>query len=277
MASNKPESDVTDAKAPQEATAIKKNKPEKKGSNRTASKKSAPGNGSLDVDAALTRSEAYFIKHKEPIIGIVVGIIVVVGLFFFLRSQVRTNEQKAQTYLTQGAALMAQKDYDKALNGESKYPGYLKIIKNYSSIVPFMSTDASNIAKMCAGLCYAKKGDTKKAIKYLEDFKPQGDKTLSAQGLAALANCYASNKQLDKAVSTFKKAADQADNDALSPLYLLEAGKILESQKKKSEALKLYTQIKEDYPGCFYSALQPTSDGSLGAPLIDRYIERVSK
>lgn len=277
MASNKPESDVTDAKASNEAQATRKNKPEKKGSNRTTGKKAAQGSGSLDVDAALTRSEAYFIKHKVSIISTVVGILVVVGLFFYLRSQVRTEEQKAQTYLTQGAVLMAQKDYDKALNGDGKYPGYLKIIKNYSSIVPFMSTDASNIAKMCAGLCYAKKGDTKKAIKYLEDFKPQGDKTLSAQGLAALANCYASNKQLDKAVSTFKKAAAKADNDALSPLYLLEAGKILESQKKKSDALKIYTQIKEDYPGCFYSAMQPTSDGSLGAPFIDRYIERVSK
>lgn len=244
----------------------------------TSTKKtSSKANGALDVDDALTRSEAFFIKHKKSILGVVAGIIVIVALGFYLVNDKKKTEAQAQTYITQGAQYMAQKEYDKALNGEGKYIGYLKVIKKYSSIVPFMSTDASNIAKMCAGLCYAKKGDMKNAIKYLEDFSPKGDQTLSAQGLAALANCYASNKQADKAVETFKKAASKADNGSLSPLYLMEAGKILESQNKKAEALELYTQVKENYPSSFYSALQPTQDGSLSDALIDRYIERVSK
>ena len=63
----------------------------------------------------------------------------------------------------------------------------------------------------------------------------------------ALANAKASLGQLDEAVSLLTKAAAEADNSALSPMFLIQAGDILESQGKKAEALKLYEQIKEKY------------------------------
>ena len=64
---------------------------------------------------------------------------------------------------------------------------------------------------------------------------------------------------------TLKKAAKLADNNSLSPTFLMQAGEILESQKKNKEALELYLQIKNNY----YESL-PYQD-------IDKYIERVSK
>jgi hypothetical protein len=49
-------------------------------------------------------------------------------------------------------------------------------------------------------------------------------------------------------------------------MCLVEAGKLLESQEKKAEALKLYEQIKNDYP---------TSTMVVGSPAeIEKYIER---
>jgi tetratricopeptide (TPR) repeat protein len=70
---------------------------------------------------------------------------------------------------------------------------------------------------------------------------------------------------LDKAVETLKKAADKADNNSLSPTYLVQAGEILESQGKKDEALKLYQKVKEKYMN------------SMAYQTIDAYIERVSE
>ena len=78
-----------------------------------------------------------------------------------------------------------------------------------------------------------------------------------------LGNAYAHVNQLDKAVSTLKKAAEKADNNTLSPTFLIQAGEILESQQKKDEALKLYQQVKEKY----YA--------SMAYQTIDAYIERV--
>ena len=59
-----------------------------------------------------------------------------------------------------------------------------------------------------------------------------------------------------------KKAAKMADNNTLSPVYLIQAGEILESQGKKAEALELYQQVKEKY----VNSMQYQS--------IDKYIER---
>ncbi len=87
---------------------------------------------------------------------------------------------------------------------------------------------------------------------------------ISPAALGALGNAYAHINQLDKAVSTLKKAAEKADNMSLSPTFLIQAGEILESQGKKSEALQLYQTIKDKYVN------------SMQYQTIDAYIERAS-
>ena len=66
--------------------------------------------------------------------------------------------------------------------------------------------------------------------------------------LGALANCYATNGEYDKAISTFEKAAKKADNKLLSPYYYMQAGIIYESIDKPAQALKIYKLIKAKYP-----------------------------
>ena len=53
--------------------------------------------------------------------------------------------------------------------------------------------------------------------------------------------------QIRERAATLIKAAELADNNTLSPQFLIQAGEILESQGKKDEALKLYEQIKAKY------------------------------
>lgn len=237
-----------------------------------AKQKSNASADALNVNDALNRSEAFVIKYKKQfLIGLATLIIVVGGGLLLKSYYFEPREAKAQTLLTQGLPYLAQQDYDKALKGEGKFPGYIKIAAQYSF------TDAGNIAKLYAGEAYAHKGDIKNAIKYLEDWSPASDRSVSPSGLSTLANCYAANKQVDKAIDTFKKAASKADNPALSPLFLLEAGKLLEHQNKKDEALKLYQQIKSDYPTSQLSVPQGAPNGVIGDAEIDRYIERASK
>ena len=232
-------------------------------------KQNKQANASLDVNDALSKSEAFINKYKKSIIAAVVALLVIVGGGYSLKKfYLDPREDKAQSLLTLGEQYLAQEDYDKALNGEGRFPGYLKIAKDYSF------TDAANIATLQAGLAYAHKGDYKNAIKYLEDFSPKSDKSISPAAIAVLANCYAAEKQVDKAIETFKKAAKMADNDALSPLYLLEAGKLYENAGNKDEARKLYEQIKSDYPQSQLAVPQPTQDENIAEPEIEKYIER---
>lgn len=232
---------------------------------------------SLDVTDAISKSEAFVIKYKNKLIAGIVAVVVVVGAFFGAKAYIDSRNEEAQSLCTDGLAYLAQGDYEKALKGEGKFPGYVKIADQYGM------TDGGNLAKLYAGLCYyhsnadLKDGKkVKKAIEYLESWSPKSDHSVSAMGLFALANCYAADNQIDKAISTFEDAADKADNEALSPLCLLEAGKLLEKQGNKQKAAKLYRSIKEDYPASQLAQPQGTPSGVIGDAEIDRYIERAS-
>ena len=199
-------------------------------------------NQALDVNDTLAKSEAFFIKYKKQVITAIVAIVVIVGgSFAYVYGYSKPREEKAQECLgiVMQKYVMTQ-NFELALKGEGKTLGLIKIADKYSS------TDAGNIAKYEAGVCSYQLGKTKDAIKYLEAFSTKGDETVSAQALSVLANAYATDKQLDKAVETFKKAAKATDVPALCSQALFDAAIILENQNKKDEALKLYQEIKAD-------------------------------
>ncbi len=228
-------------------------------------------NQPLDMNEAISQSEAFVVKHKKSLIIGITALVVLVGGFFAVQyGFLKPREEKAQTLLALGQNYFANGEWDKALNGDGNtFPGYVKIANDYSF------TDAANLAQLYAGLCHANKGEVKEAIVALEAFSPESDVTVSPTAVAALANCYAADGQLDKAVATFQKAADMADNVALSPVFLIEAGKLLENQKKYDEALKIYNEVKNKYPNCAQATPAPQNGKVVGAE-IDKYIERAT-
>lgn len=220
---------------------------------------------------ALATSSAWLETNKKSLIGITVTLFVVIGAYLgYTKLYQEPREERAQSLCTQGLGYLASGDYATALDGEATFLGYLKIADEYAG------TNGGNLAKLYAGLCYAHQNKYAEAINYLEDFDTKGDQSVSAMALYALANCYAAEGSLDKAVSTFKDAAAQADNNALSPMCLLEAGKLLESQGNAAEALKLYEQIKNEYPTAQQAAVTSVGNAAFAAE-IDKYIQRASK
>ena len=154
----------------------------------------------------------------------------------------------------------AQDQFEQALNGDGANDlGFLKVIDKYSG------TKTANLAKLYAAICYANTDKVAEAIKMFEDFDARDDQMVSPAALAALGNCYVKNGDSQKGAETLVKAAQKADNDAVSPLALRQAGEIYESLNQPEKALELYQQIKDKY---FRSPL---------AGEIDKYIERVSK
>lgn len=212
------------------------------------------------AEETLNKSEAFFLKYKNAIIGAVVALIVIVAGFILYNNYVAAPQaEKANTALAKGQEYFAAELYERALMGDSLgYAGFAKIAADYSG-------DAANLANLYAGLCNAQLGKWEEAAKYIEKFSSKGDQMISPAAMGALGNVYAHLNQLDKAVSTLKEAAEKADNNSLSPTFLIQAGEILESQGKKAEALKLYQTIKEKY----FNSMQYQT--------IDQYIERVSE
>jgi len=211
------------------------------------------------MEEALNKHEAFFLKYQKQILGAVAALVVIVAGCILYHTYVAVPAaQKASTSLAKGQEYFANEQFDQALNGDSTgFAGFAKLAGE-------LSGDAGNLANLYAGLCYAQLDKWQEAVNYIEKFDGKGDQMVSPAALGALGNAYAHLNQLDKAVSTLKKAADQADNISLSPTFLVQAGEILESQGKKDEALKLYETVKSKYAY------------SMAAQTIDAYIERAS-
>lgn len=199
-------------------------------------------NEALNVEEALTQSEAFLIKNKKAIIGAVVAVIIIVaGIVMYKNLYAEPREEKAQAALFKGQEYFETDLYEQALNGDSiGFVGFAKIADQYSG------TDAANLAEAYMGICYAHLGKYEEAVKALDSFS--GKDLLVAPAMkGAMGNCYAQLGQLDKAASMLLKAADEADNNSLSPIYLQQAGEILVKQGKYDDAIKAYTKIKDKY------------------------------
>jgi predicted negative regulator of RcsB-dependent stress response len=206
------------------------------------------------VEQQVTKTEAFFEKNKKAIIIAVVAIIAVIVCAILANNYYfEPRQQDASTELAKSQELFQQQDYAKALEG------FQKVAADYSS------TDAGNLAQLYIGLCQAQLGKWQEAVNALESFSPRDDQMISPAAEGALGNAYANLNQLDKAVEHLKKAASKADNNSLSPTFLIQAGEILESQGKKAEALKLYQEVKDKY----FNSMQYQT--------IDAYIERVKE
>ena len=189
-------------------------------------------NEALNVEDALTQSEAFFIKNKKAIIGTVVAVIIIIaGVVMYKNLYADPREEKAQAALFKGQEYFEADAYAQALNGDSiGFAGFVKVADEYSG------TKAANLAKAYMGLCYAHLGKYDEAVKALDSF--DGDDQMVAP------------------------AANEADNNSLSPIYLLQAGEILVKQGKYDDAIQAYTTIKDKYFRS-YQAMD-----------IDKYIEQ---
>ena len=217
------------------------------------------------MQVASNENEVAILKYKTPIIGCVVALLVCVGGYFIWNSfssgkqeEASTKMAKAQEYFQNAVMNNDSLMFDMALKGDSINAGFLAIAEDYSS------TKAGNLANLYAGICYASMGNMEEAVKYLSEFDGEDDILVSPAAMGRLANAKVALGDLDAAVSLLVKAANKADNNTLSPLFLVQAGEILESQGKKDEALKLYQQVKTNYT----EWLRYNS--------IDNYIERAS-
>ncbi|MFR1953759.1 tetratricopeptide repeat protein [Phocaeicola coprophilus] len=213
----------------------------------------------LNVDEALSTSEAFLIKYKNVLLGAVAALVIVVcGYLGYKHFISGPKEAKASEALFRGEQYFGAESYELALNGDSLgYAGFLKIADEFSG------TAAGNLANAYSGICYAQLGKYEDAVKYLDKFNGK-DQLVAPAILGTIGNCYAQMGQLDKAAATLIKAANRANSLSLSPIYLIQAGQIFEKQGKNAEAVEAYKQVKNKYANS-YQAMD-----------IDKYIERAS-
>lgn len=216
--------------------------------------------GTVEVEELVSKSELFIETYSKKIISGIIALIVVVGAIFAYRQLYSLpRQQKASAALFKGEQYFARDSFQLALNGNgADYDGFEAIIKEYGS------TNAGNLAKAYAGICYAKLGENEKALNYLKSFSAS-DNMISPAVTIALGDCYVNMDNTKEGIKCFEKAAKDANNVVLAPIALKKAGIAYESLKQYKEAVKVYTTIKEQY------------FNSMEAADIDKYITRASE
>lgn len=85
-------------------------------------------NQSLNVDDALTQSEAFVIKYKTKILIVIAAVIIIVGGILLTNTFIlKPRAEKASAQIALGYKYILTGDYKTAINGNGKdFVGYAK-------------------------------------------------------------------------------------------------------------------------------------------------------
>ncbi len=184
-----------------------------------------------------------FVRENQKSLLFIAGTIIALIVIYVAYQKVylapRENEASNQMHVAQD--YWAKKDWDKAIKGDAGYPGFEKIISNYSN------TKAANLAYFYLGTAYLNKGEYRKAITNLTSYHGD-DLMIAPEALGNTGDAYVQLKEYDKAETYFKKAADKAKNKFLTPFYLKKLGLVYEAENNNKDAADIYRKIKSDYP-----------------------------
>lgn len=213
--------------------------------------------GSLDEGA--NKAEEWFEKNQKPVIGIIVGILVIALLYLAYNKFVAEPAEAeaanelvlAQDSFTTAleATNTSVKDslYMVALNGKNGKYGLLDVADNYRG------TAAGNLANYYAGMSYLEVKDYQKAISHLQDFSSD-DQMLAPLAKGAIGDAFMQLGQPEEALGYYEKAAGLNANDFTTPRFLFKAGVTAIELGKMDAAVKYLTQVKEEYATSDYAA-----------------------
>ena len=196
------------------------------------------------------------VNQKGKITAIVVIIAVVAGYLALRHFYLEPRGEQARAEMYKGEIYLERDSFNLALNGDGgDYLGFKAIADKYSN------TTAGNLAKAYAGICCYNLGNNEEALEYFKKY--DGDDDIFATNITGMiGNCYANMGEYDLAIKNFVKAADKADNELTSPIFLKKAAVVAEKKGDYAKAIKFYEEIKDDY-----------SNSYIGRD-IDKYIER---
>ncbi|HLW09162.1 MAG TPA: tetratricopeptide repeat protein [Fermentimonas sp.] len=195
-----------------------------------------------NIGEVLTTSEQFLEKNQK---NILIGLVVVIALvgaylaYHYLYKEPRNKE--AQSAIFKGERYFQEGQDSLALFGNGNdYIGFESIINQYKG------TKTADIAHAYSGISYNRMGNHEKALEHLKKFKG-GDILITPAVTGAIGDVYMNMEKTDEAISQYLKAARQADDAMLSPIYFKKAGEAYIHSENYEKAIETFTQIKEKY------------------------------
>ena len=205
------------------------------------SKKKETAKGIENVEQTLTKTEQFLEQNYKPLLYVLAGAVVLVGIVWLLRMYTSKKNDEALSQMFMAEKYFGQDSLKLALNGDGNNLGFIDIAKEYKA------TRSGKLANFYAGACLMHLGQYEEAISYLNKYR-QDDEVIAPQARGLIGDARVELGDNAAGIKNYIEAADMAENSFLSPIYLMKAGMLYESDGKWADALKLYEQIREKYP-----------------------------
>jgi TolA-binding protein len=195
-----------------------------------------------EVQHAYSRTERYIDENRKSLLIILGGVVaVVLGYFAWEKLYVAPMEEKAQSEMFAAQQYFENDSLDKAIKGDGNHPGFLTLSQEYGV------TKSGNLAHYYLGICYLRKGKYEDALAELKQFDTD-NALLAHDSTGAMGDANLEMGKTDEAVYLYLKAAKMSENKFTTPIYLMKAAGVYEDKKDFETALKIYDQIKNEYP-----------------------------
>ncbi|MEO1029955.1 tetratricopeptide repeat protein [Winogradskyella sp.] len=203
------------------------------------------------LDEGASKTEEWFVKNQNYIIGAIAAIaVVVLGYLGYNRYFAEPQQKEAMNEMYQAKkyfedaanGISSDSLYTMALNGgEGKY-GMLDIIDQYGG------TQAANLANYYAGMAYLNLKDYQNAVTYLSDFTSD-DTMLGPIAKGGIGDAFVQLEQPTEALEYYEKAFKANVNDFTTPMYLLKAARVAIDLGNNQKALDYLNRIKSEFDG----------------------------
>jgi hypothetical protein len=199
-------------------------------------------------EAVVDRAKNFWDRYGRIIMIVSAAIILIGGGYLIYKNFIKApQERKAMESLFKAEEYFRMDSMRLALNGDGMNPGFEKVINQYGG------TKGGNLARFYAGSAYLRLGDFNKAVKYLDDFKTES-KQIQARAYKLLADAYSEQGKTKEALSNYKKAAYEFEEDEVNSSEALFMAAYLADRvlNDKTQAVDLYKELKKKYPQTQY-------------------------
>lgn len=187
------------------------------------------------------QAEDFLNKYKNVLFGIVGAAVLAGAGYFFYNHQNNSQNKEAQNAMFASVIAFEEDSLDRALKGDGRNTGLIDVADEFSG------TKAGDLANFYVGVAYMKKGKFEDAISHLKEFNAN-DLLVQARAYSLIGDAYLELKDVENAITYYKKAAEYKPNEQYTPSYLMKLALAYEVAKNYEDAAKQYEKIISDFP-----------------------------
>lgn len=197
------------------------------------------------IETAINSTEEFIYKNGKSLLAALCAIILIAGGYFGYKYLYQApREAAAADMMFVAEQLFGADNFQLAVAGDESVAGFEAVIAEYGS------TNAGNLAKHYAGICYLKMDENDKALEALKGYKPSKgvpNQLIAAQNYGLQGDLLSQKQDYAASAELYTKAVAASSNVLTAPIYLNKLILVYIALGDNVKALETANRILDEY------------------------------